>query len=91
VRDEEAAGLLQPVPEAQRFASWHLVRPGRPPVGHGVGGRDLLLELRRTQRLGRLLGVVHDALLDAAYGLVARHRSLLGRLVPDGHAPRRYP
>jgi hypothetical protein len=36
-------------------------------------------------------GVVGGRLPDALYGLVARHRDRLGRIVPDGAAPRRYP
>jgi hypothetical protein len=68
--DPAAASLLAPVPEAERFASWRLVRRDGSLVGHGwIRGR----------------------LPDAAYGLVARHRGRLGRLVPDGPAPRRYP
>jgi len=30
-------------------------------------------------------------MLDRAYGLIARNRRTLGRFVPDGGAPRRYP
>ena len=34
---------------------------------------------------------VRGRLPDAVYRGIARRRSLLGRLVPDGPAPRRYP
>jgi hypothetical protein len=47
--------------------------------------------MRLTRPAGRLLAAVPDRVLDALYGPVSRHRSLLGRLVPDGRAPRRYP
>jgi hypothetical protein len=60
--------------------------------GDNGGGVALFLELRRTRTLGRLLrGAGASGLLDAGDRLVARHRGRLGRLVPDGHAPRRYP
>jgi hypothetical protein len=36
-------------------------------------------------------GIVRGAAPDALYALVARHRDRLGRIVPDGAAPRRYP
>jgi hypothetical protein len=36
-------------------------------------------------------GIVRGRLPEALYALVARHRDRLGRIVPDGAAPRRYP
>ena len=83
--------MLADLPEEERFASWRLVLPGARPVGYGRGGRELLSSLRLTRPLGRLLRVVPDGVLDAAYRLVARNRSRLGRLVPDHPGPRRYP
>lgn len=48
---------------------------------------------RLVRRDGSLLGygVVRGRVPDAAYRFAARHRDLLGRIVPDGPAPRRYP
>jgi hypothetical protein len=48
---------------------------------------------RLVRRDGSLVGygVVRGRLPDALYRLVAEHRSVLGRFVPDGPAPRRYP
>jgi hypothetical protein len=42
---------------------------------------------------GSILGyaVVRGRVPDALYRFVAEHRKLLGRLVPDGPAPRRFP
>ena len=34
---------------------------------------------------------IRGRLPDAVYGAIAGHRDLLGRLVPDGPAPRRFP
>jgi hypothetical protein len=36
-------------------------------------------------------GIFRGRLPDALYRLVAGHRDLLGRLVPDGRGPRRFP
>jgi len=36
-------------------------------------------------------GIVRGRLPDVLYRLVAGHRDCLGRIVPDGAAPRRYP
>jgi hypothetical protein len=48
---------------------------------------------RLALRDGSLVGygVIRGRLPDALYGFVANHRDVLGRLVPDGPAPRRYP
>ena len=52
----------------------------------------LLSELRLTRPLGRVLAAVHaSSLVDAVYRLVARNRGRIGRFVPDGPAPHRYP
>jgi hypothetical protein len=68
--DPDAADLLAPLPERERFETWRLVRRDGSLVGYGV---------------------VRGRVPDALYGLVAEHRALLGRFVPDGPAPRRYP
>ncbi len=54
---------------------------------------ERLASWRLVRQDGSLVGYagVRGRLPDALYGLVARHRELLGRVVPDGPAPRRYP
>ena len=89
--DEEAAPLLERLPADERFASWHLALSDGSVVGYGTGGVELLRSMRLTRPAGRLFAAVPDRLLDAAYGLVARHRGLLGRVVPNGPAPKRFP
>ena len=89
--DEEAEPLLAPLPADERFASWHLALGDGLLVGYGTGGVELLRSMRLTRPAGRLFAAVPDRVLDALYGLVARHRGLLGRLVPDGPAPKRFP
>jgi hypothetical protein len=91
--DEEAGVLLASVPEEARGECWWLVlRDGTPVPGDRGGGVALFAEVRLTRPLGRLLGAARAApVVDALDRLVARHRSRLGRLVPEGAAPRRYP
>jgi hypothetical protein len=81
------------VPEKERRECWWLVlRDGTPVPGDGGGGVVLLTELRLTRTLGRVLaGTRASPLVDALDKLLARHRRRLGRFVPDGPAPRRYP
>jgi predicted DCC family thiol-disulfide oxidoreductase YuxK len=91
--DDEALGLLASVPEEARYERWWLVRrDGTVVPGDDGGGVELLKELRLTRRLGRVLERLGaSALIDALDRLVSRRRGQLGRLVPDGTAPRRYP
>jgi predicted DCC family thiol-disulfide oxidoreductase YuxK len=91
LRDPDAAALLAPVPEEARDASWLLAEPDGSLHGFGAGIPRLLGAIRLTRPLGRLLSPLPDGALDAGYGLVARNRGRLGRLVPDGPAPRRRP
>jgi hypothetical protein len=52
----------------------------------------LLEELRATRPFGRILRTLRASPpVDGLDALIARHRNHLGRLVPDGPAPRRYP
>ena len=48
---------------------------------------------RLARRDGSLIGYagVRGRVPDALYGALAKRRDALGRLVPDGPAPRRYP
>jgi hypothetical protein len=65
---------------------------GIPIPGDAGGGVALLAEMRLTEPMGRALWAIGAAsLVDALDKLVSRHRGRLGRLVPDGPAPRRYP
>jgi hypothetical protein len=91
--DEDAALLLASVPESARKECWWLVlRDGRAIPGDGGAGVVLLAEIRLTRPLGRALRTLGASrLVDALDRLVSRHRARLGRLVPDGPAPRRYP
>jgi hypothetical protein len=85
--------LLADVPEERRDDCWWLVLQDTTPIpGDEGGGVALLNRVRLTRPLGRFLRVVAAApLIDAVDKLVSRYRGRLGRLVPDGPAPRRYP
>ena len=91
--DEEADRMLASVPEEARGECWWLVlRDGTPVPGDSGGGVRVLAELRLTHVLASVFRVLRASpIVDALDKLVARHRSRLGRLVPDGPAPRRYP
>jgi predicted DCC family thiol-disulfide oxidoreductase YuxK len=89
MRDPAAAPLLESLPEDGRFATWHLVRPDGSLAGYGAGLVELAQAMRLTRPLARVLAHLPHRTLEALYALIARHRSTLGRLVPDGPAPRR--
>jgi hypothetical protein len=91
--DEEARRLLASVPEERQGECWWLVlRDGTPVAGDRGGAVRLLAELQLTQPLGRTLRTLRlSAVLDGPDRLLARYRKRLGRFVPDGPAPRRYP
>jgi predicted DCC family thiol-disulfide oxidoreductase YuxK len=89
--DPEAATFLARLPEEERLSSWRLALPDGTLAGEGVGFPDLLRVVRLTRPIGVLLEVIPARALNGLYGLVARNRSLLGPIVPDGPAPRRFP
>jgi predicted DCC family thiol-disulfide oxidoreductase YuxK len=91
LQDPAADSLLASLPEDERRATWRLVRPDGSLAGYGAGVPELLSATRLGRPVGHLLGMLPPEALDAGYGLVARHRGRLGRLVPDGPAPRRSP
>jgi hypothetical protein len=91
--DDAAARLVAGIPETRRDDCWWLVlRDATPVPGDAGGGVALFAELRLTRPLGRFLRAVGAGpLIDALDKLVSCHRGRLGKLVPDGPAPRRYP
>jgi hypothetical protein len=81
------------VPDDERGECWWLVlRDGTPLRGDGGAGVVLLAELRATRPVGGALRRLRlSPAVDAFDRLLSRYRRRLGRLVPDGPAPRRYP
>jgi predicted DCC family thiol-disulfide oxidoreductase YuxK len=91
--EEEAPPLLASVPRAEHDQRWWLVRrDGTVVPGDGGGGIELLTELRLTRPLGRALQALRATrLVGGLNRRVSRSRSRVGRFVPEGPAPRRYP
>ncbi|HSI97423.1 MAG TPA: DUF393 domain-containing protein [Gaiellaceae bacterium] len=91
LQDDAAQPLLASLGEEERLATWRLARPDGSLPGYGAGVPELLRAMRLTRPAGRLLGLAPSGVLDTFYGLVARNRGMLGRVVRDGPAPRRFP
>lgn len=91
LQDPEAGRFLDRLPVAERLASWRLVRLDGSVVGYGSGASELLSSMSLTRGLGWVVATVPDRALDAVYRALARRRGRIGRLVPRGPAPRRYP
>jgi hypothetical protein len=91
--DERAGLLLAHVPEQKRGECWWLVLRDRTAVaGDRGGGIMLLAEMRLTRPGGRVLRWLQlSPVIDALDHVLARHRKHLGRFVPQGAAPSRYP
>ncbi len=91
--DDEAGHLLASVPEEERGHCWWIVlRDGTLVRGDEGGGVMLLAEIRLTGPLGRSLRAVRlSPVVDVFDRVLAKYRSPLGRFVPEGPAPRRYP
>ncbi len=78
--DDEATPLLAGVASVDRFSSLRLAVPDGRVLDRGAAAGAVF------KHLG-----VPSAGLERGYGAIARRRRLLGRLVPDGLAPRRFP
>ena len=87
---EEAAPLLETLPESERMASWRLAEPDGSLAGRGSGAPAVLRALGH-ERSARVLEAVPETMLEHGYNLVARNRGRIGRVVPNGQAPRRFP
>jgi predicted DCC family thiol-disulfide oxidoreductase YuxK len=78
--DEEAVPLLAGIAPDERFSALRLAEPDGRVLSGGAAVKAALGHLGWP-----------SAGLERAYDAVARRRGLLGRLVPDGSAPRRFP
>jgi predicted DCC family thiol-disulfide oxidoreductase YuxK len=92
LEDASADRLLEHVSDEERVSLLRLVLPdGRMLLG-GAAALNVLERLPATRLLARTVTLLHaERSAEAAYALVARNRVRLGRLVPDGPGPRRYP
>ncbi|MGH3138023.1 MAG: DCC1-like thiol-disulfide oxidoreductase family protein [Gaiellaceae bacterium] len=91
LQDEAATPLLAAVPAGERLDTWRLASTDGSLSGFGAGAPALFRATRLTRPLGLLLGAIPGALLERCYELIARNRGILGRIAPEGPAPRRYP
>lgn len=91
--DQRAGELLAQVPEHQRGECWWLVLRDRTLVaGNDGGGVVLLSAMQRTRWGGRVLRWLRlSSVVDVLDNGLARGRKHLGRFVPEGVAPVRYP
>lgn len=89
LEDPEAEALVAPLPDQERFTSWHLVRPEGAISSRGAAVIDLLGALGHP-RISRAAAQAAGP-IERLYSLVADHRDKLGRFAPDGPAPRRFP
>ncbi len=80
LQDLEAKRLLADLDERRRMDSWHLVTSGGQVVSAGAAVPDLL-RLLPGGRPFAMLAAAFPRVTDAAYALIARHRSLLGRVM----------
>jgi predicted DCC family thiol-disulfide oxidoreductase YuxK len=88
-----AARGIERLDRRRRLAFLPLDDPAADPLLESTPADERLASWRLVHRDGstRSHGWVRGRLPDAAYGLVARNRGKLGRLVPDGDGPYRYP
>ena len=85
--------MLSSVPEDLRTRCWWVALcDGTLVAGDGGGGVQVLTELQLTRPLGQVLKSVRlSTVIDALDKLIARYRKNLGKFVPDGPSPRRFP
>jgi hypothetical protein len=91
--DQRAGELLAQVPEHKRSECWWLVLRDRSLVPGNDGGGVMLLGAMRLTRWGGhgLRWLQLSPVIDALDHVLARFRKRLGRFVPEGAAPLRYP
>jgi predicted DCC family thiol-disulfide oxidoreductase YuxK len=90
--DASADRLLEHVSEGERGSSLRLVLVDGRMISAGAAALDVLERLPTTRPLARTAALLHaQPAAEALYAFVARNRDRLGRLVPDGSGPRRYP
>ena len=90
--DPSADRQFEHVSEEERGSSLWLVLPDGRMLSAGAAALGALEWLPATRPLARTAAVLHtQPVAEALYALVARNRDLLGRCVPEGPAPRRYP
>ncbi len=87
------ARLVSRLDRGERLAFLPLDDPAADELLRSIPAAERVASWRLVRRNGTVSGYgwIRGRLPDAVYKVVARHRGHLGRLVPDGAAPRRYP
>jgi len=83
LQSKQAEELLAGMPEAERFASWHLVDADGELHSAGAGIAPLLRLLRGGRPLSAIAARLPGA-MERGYRFIAGHRGLWGKLVSDG-------
>ena len=84
--------MLEGVPAEERTATLRLELPDGTLLSGGDAALATLGRLRATRPLQRAVVAARaQPLARAVYSRIAANRERLGRLVPDGRAPRRFP
>jgi predicted DCC family thiol-disulfide oxidoreductase YuxK len=87
LQDPRAKSLLDPMPDAERMASWHLVGPDGSVASAGAAAPGLLRLLPGGAGLAALAERFAGA-VERGYRAVARNRGALGRPLTDGSVAR---
>jgi predicted DCC family thiol-disulfide oxidoreductase YuxK len=77
-----ADALLKNMPDAERYASWHLVAPDGSRTSAGAAAPHLL-RLLPGGRLPAAIAAAAPTTTQHAYAWIAAHRSTFSRLIPD--------
>jgi predicted DCC family thiol-disulfide oxidoreductase YuxK len=92
LEDPSADPFLEHVSGDERRSSLRLALPDGRMVSAGAAALGVFDRLPATRPLTRSVALLHaQPAAEALYAFVARNRGRLGRLVPDGSAPQRYP
>jgi predicted DCC family thiol-disulfide oxidoreductase YuxK len=92
LEDTSADRLLEHISENERSSSLRLALGNGRMLSGGAAALGALEFVPATRPLARTAEALHaQPATEALYCLIARNRDRLGRLVPDGPAPRRYP
>jgi predicted DCC family thiol-disulfide oxidoreductase YuxK len=92
LEDASADRLLEHISENERSSSLRLALGNGRVLSGGAAARGALELVPATRPLARTAEALHaQRAADTLYCFIARNRDRLGRLVPDGPAPRRYP
>ena len=90
--DADAHRFLDPIPEAERDASWHMIKPDGTRLSAGDATVELLLHLDRLRGVGRIVRTLHLTwAVGIFYWVVSRLRGQLSRFLPGTPGPRRFP